>query len=176
MRWTLEEKPLDSRVGRKHYYPKLSLQQGCISSCMECRCSVMICQHMLRSGTDYDYIIRLRPDTWIHMPMPPIRHIVTERNVVKYSHPQYYPGGNVDWFGVGHASAMLPYLERYLALPTIGPELRGIRDPTMAGFSSWRAEMFLEFYLRDVYNISLLPDERIAAGIVKLKDSGQSVP
>jgi hypothetical protein len=131
---------------------------------------------MLRSGTDYDYIIRLRPDTWIHMPMPPIRHIVTERNVVKYSHPQYYPGGNVDWFGVGHASAMLPYLERYLALPTIGPELRGIRDPTMAGFSSWRAEMFLEFYLRDVYNISLLPDERIAAGIVKLKDSGQSVP
>jgi hypothetical protein len=75
----------------------------------------------------------------------------------------------------GACKCHAPYLERYLALPTIGPELMDIRDPTTAGFRSWRPEMFLEFYLRDVYNISLLSDQRIAVDLVKLKDSGQSV-
>jgi hypothetical protein len=45
--------------------------------------------------------LRLHVDTWIQMPMPPIRHIVTERNVIRYAHPQFYPGGNQDLCGRG---------------------------------------------------------------------------
>jgi len=85
-------------------------------------------------------------------------------------------GGNIDWFGVGHADAMLPYFERYLAIQNIGHEIEGILDPARRGFRSWRAEMFLEWYMKDVFNVSLLADERIAAGLVKPTYSGQSVP
>ena len=51
---------------------------------------------------------------WMHLPMPPVHIIVTDNNVIKYSHPDYYSGGNEDWFGVGTADAMLPYLERHV--------------------------------------------------------------
>ena len=107
--------------------------------------------------------------------MPPVRSIVTENQVIKYSHESYYAGGNQDWFGIGTADAMLPYLERFLALPTLGGDIHGILQPSARGLRSWRAESFLVWYLQDVYNISLAPDKRIVAGLIELTGSSQSV-
>ena len=167
----------DSEIWKTFYYSRPALQQGLLQQLYGMyRCSVMIRRHMLSSTSPYDYMIRLRPDMWMHVPMPPIHLIVTENNVIKYSDPAYYPGGNEDWFGVGTSDAMLPYLERYLALQNVGSELKGMLEPTAWGSRSWRAEFFLRWYLKDIYNISLAADKRIVAGIVKTMTSAPSAP
>ena len=163
-----EERPLytDAANGiwkQFHYAGQPRLQQGLLQQLYGLhQCSTNIKRRTLSSGVKYDYIVRLRPDTWFHLPVPPIESLLTSTSVIKYSHPKYYPGGNLDWFGVGYPEAMFPYLDRYLALQEISGDI-----PWMKTKKRWTAEIFLQEYLQHTYNITLVEDSRIAAGIVK---------
>jgi drug/metabolite transporter (DMT)-like permease len=123
------------------------------------QCASNIRRHMFSSGVHYDYIVRLRPDTWFHLPMPPVAIILTSRNVIKFANG--YGGGNEDCFGLGHSQAMFPYLDRYLALQTLSDDIEHFFNS-----APWTAESFLMEYMKFM-NITLAPDARIAAGIVK---------
>lgn len=157
-----ERKVYAEHIWKNFYYREKRLQQGLLQQLygMYC-CSTMIRKHMIASGVKYDYVVRLRPDTWFHLPMPNIESIVATKNVIRYADFMYYRGGNQDWFGLGRAEAMFPYLERYLALQEIGEDMQYLRG------RQWTAESFLTQYMQGYFNVTLVPDKRIAAGIVK---------
>ena len=151
-------------IWQRFYYSKRpDLQQGLLQQLYGMyQCSTNIKRQVISSGIQYDYIVRLRPDTWFHLPVPPIQSLLISKSVIKYSDYMYYSGGNEDWFGMGHVDAMLPYLDRYLALQEISADI-----PWMRSMKTWTAERFLREYLQHTYNITLETDKRIAAGIVK---------
>lgn len=147
-------------IWRHFYYSKdKKLQQGLLQQLYGMhRCSILIRRNMIRWGVRYDYIIRLRPDMAVHKPMPPLATLVNSRNIIRFVDYSICCCGNLDWFAIGHASAMLPYLERYSALQNVGHKILTRR---------WTAETFLRDYMRIFYNVTLKPDKRLPGCIVK---------
>jgi hypothetical protein len=132
------------------------------------RCSTMIRSTMLHSGVDYDYIIRLRPDMAVYEPMPPINQVVVSSHVIKYVDESVCCCGNVDWFGIGSSTAMLPYLERYVGLQTLGHTvLSPTEDVNLPPERPWTAEIFLERYMRIYFNVTLEADSRLSGCLIK---------
>jgi len=154
-------------IWKQYYYRKnKDLQQGLLQQLHGMhRCSVMIRRNMIQSGVEYDYVIRLRPDMAVHELLPPIASLVTSKNIIRYVDESICCCGNVDWFAVGHSTAMLPYLERYTALQNFGHGV--LARPHWPSGKSWTAEGFLVRYMRIYFNVSLRPDKRLYGCIVK---------
>lgn len=82
------------------------------------RCSSLIREHMVETGISYKYIIRLRPDTAVLSQFPSLDELNIKRNEIRVMGKRKCCCGNEDWFGVGHADVMFPYLDRYYSLQT----------------------------------------------------------
>lgn len=77
-------------------------------------CYRMIEKHINSTGTRYDWIVRLRPDMYIHE-FPNIEDLVTERDInrtIFYSSKNTCCCGNEDTFAFGSYQVMVPLLER----------------------------------------------------------------
>lgn len=146
------------------YAGSARLQQGLLQQLSGLRqCSMMISRQMLKENVQYRYIMRIRPDMAVMGPMPSISSMLdkNEQDIIKIVHKENCCCGNVDWFGVGHFTAMQIYLQRISALNSLS------REFLRAG--SWDAESFLVQYLKKNYNITLVQEKDLMGCIVKPK-------
>jgi hypothetical protein len=160
----------DSEIWKTFYYKDKYLQQGLLQQLKGMhRCTVMIQQYVIESGVKYDYVIRLRPDMAMYEPMAPISSLLSQRNVIKHVDFFVCAGGEKDWFGVGYYDSMIPYLQRYLALQTVGNELNlSFFDPIdNTPKTVWTAELFLVRYMKTYFNVTLEGDKRIPGCLVR---------
>jgi hypothetical protein len=144
------------------YARSTHLQQGLLQQLKGLQdCSTMITRKMLEENIQYRYILRLRPDFVMINSFPLISSILQpdEQNVVKIVHKDYCCCGNEDWFGVGHFTAMQTYLQRISALYLL--------PKNFFTEEVWTAEMFLEKYLKTIYNITLVEEKALIGCIVK---------
>lgn len=77
-------------------------------------CYKMIERHSILRGKTYDWIVRLRPDMYIH-DFPSIEKLVKEKNIyntILYSDKGSCCCGNEDTFAFGRYQIMVPLLER----------------------------------------------------------------
>lgn len=79
------------------------------------QCYSMIEKHMLTTGTNYDWIARVRPDNYFHN-VPSLESLLldSKRPTVWYSNPKYCCCGNEDSFGIAPARYMKHYFQRFL--------------------------------------------------------------
>ena len=163
----------DLEIWKTFYYQNKRHQQGLLQQLKGMhRCSVTIQQYVIKSGLKYDYIIRLRPDMAMYEPMAPISSLLSQRNVIKHVDSSVCPGGEKDWFGVGYYDAMIPYLQRYLALQTVGDELNlsftsRLNFTRVSRKTVWTAEVFLVRYMQAYFNVTLVGDTRIPGCLVR---------
>lgn len=81
-------------------------------------CYKQIEKHSIVTGKKYDWIVRLRPDIYIH-DFPDIELVNSVQNVYKkvlYANTEACCCGNEDTFGMGRYDVMVPYLERFAHL------------------------------------------------------------
>ena len=105
----------------------------------------------------------------MYEPMAPISSLLSQRNVIKHVDFFVCAGGEQDWFGVGYYDSMIPYLQRYLALQTVGNELNlSFFDPIdNTSKRVWTAELFLVRYMKTYFNVTLEGDKRIPGCLVR---------
>jgi hypothetical protein len=129
------------------------------------KCNEMRKQYTSETGVDYDYIIRLRPDTSILEAFPDLEDLNFEStgdgaSKVFHAHKGTCCCGNEDWFGIGHTEEMDKYLDRLLYLPH--------RD--LWGWNlkpGWTAEQYLETFLHLYASSQLIDEPKIQACLVK---------
>jgi len=135
------------------------------------KCNEMRKQYTSQTGIDYDYVIRLRPDTSFLGVFPDLEDLdfANEENGASnifHAHKATCCCGNEDWFGIGHTEVMDKYLDRLLYLPYRDLQGWGLQP-------GWTAEQYLEAFLR-LYACAQLTDEpKIQACIVKPSDRRQ---
>lgn len=119
-------------------------------------------QHTLRSGIQYTYIIRLRPDTLFSRPFPELSSLSLRRYgdpTIGVINPHHCASRVDDLFAVGHVEAMDLYFNRITELL--------IRKPNgwyeNFGTKLWKAESFMIDHLKLHANVTLVYGLPIAA-------------
>ena len=135
------------------------------------KCNEMRKQYTSETGIDYDYIIRLRPDTSFIEVFPDLEDLnfASEgdgASNVFHAHKRTCCCGNEDWFGIGHTEVMDKYLDRLLYLPY--RDLRGWNLQPI-----WNAEQYLDTFLHLEASSQLIDEPKIQACIVKPLDRRQ---
>lgn len=132
------------------------------------KCNEMRKQYTSETGIDYDYIIRLRPDTSFLGVFPGLEdldfaNIGDRSSKIFHAHKGTCCCGNEDWFGIGRTDEMDKYLDRLLYLPhqdLLGWKLH----------PRWTAEQYLDTFLRLYANSQLIDEPKIQACLVKPLD------
>ena len=100
-------------------------------------------EYARRSGTRYEYIVRLRPDNWFYDPFPPLHTFLDGANVtVHIPDPSYKCCGNEDIFQVGHVHAMDKMMDRLDELKSFSSALADLAGTRPA--KTWNAESFVK--------------------------------
>ena len=75
-------------------------------------CNEAVNAHADKSGVEYMYKMRLRPDMGWIWPMPPPHELNLDAHTIRITSKKWYPGGNEDTFAIGLAQPMDVYLDR----------------------------------------------------------------
>jgi hypothetical protein len=132
------------------------------------KCNEMRKQYSSETGVEYDYVIRLRPDTSFMKVFPDLENLdfasdQDGASKVFHAHKDACCCGNEDWFGIGHTEVMDKYLDRLLYLPHRDLEGWNLH-------SGWSAEEYLQTFLHHYANSKLVNEPNIQACIVKPSD------
>jgi hypothetical protein len=130
------------------------------------RCNAAVAKHSKEAGVQYSHMIRIRPDTAMLQPLPPLENFEfrdprTGQARIFFANNTKCCCGNDDWFGIGEAWVMQQYMDRFLHLQTFW------HPPLLGG---WAAETYLRYFLHVFANgTQLLTHPDIAACIGKPK-------
>lgn len=115
----------------------------------------------LQTGKTYDWIVRLRPDMYIHnFPnLEELKSVADVHKTIFYSNKEACCCGNEDTFAIGKYTIMAPYMERFIHL-----QQRDLMNGT-----TWSSESHLQSYLAD-RGINLIPHSLIKTCLVKPKN------
>ena len=115
-------------------------------------------EHSLKTGTQYDYIVRLRPDNWFFDAVPSLPPITdANRRTMYVSDPHYKCCGNEDIFNVGPTEVMDGVMDRLYDLKSFSHELSTNKERIEfleRETDGWTAEKFVWLYARR-HNLTL---------------------
>jgi len=115
-------------------------------------------EYSLKTGTQYDYIVRLRPDNWFFDAVPPLPPVTdANRRTMYVSDPHYMCCGNEDIFNVGPTEIMDGMMDRLYELKSFSHELSTNKERLAfldRDTNGWSSEKFVWLYARK-HNVSL---------------------
>lgn len=123
------------------------------------QCHRQILQHSFDSGDTYDWIVRLRADSYI-LEFPDLEELARtiEKRTILYSVKKICTSGNEDTFAIGPSFIMRWYFERFLYLQT-----------TEWKYDEWwNSESFVIQFMKS-FKVNMLPHNMIQVCTVKPK-------
>ena len=128
---------------------------------------MMIQRHMINTGADYDYIVRSRPETAFFESVVPLSRLIDNNHTIKHvSHDLGASSGYAavtNYLTMAHRNVMRPYLDRFLAIQTIGNETTWSYDRKG---DWWAEESFSVNYMREFFEVEH-EDMDLAASMVR---------
>lgn len=127
-------------------------------------CYAMVRQHSLKTGKEYDWIVRMRPDNYM-VSFPGLERLALDatRPTVWHGNEQECCCGQEDRFGIAPARWMEEYFTRFLYVQQLDWYC------TERNCSNWNAEKFLLEHLKS-YGIDLRPHPDISLCPLKPTD------
>lgn len=127
------------------------------------QCHQAILKHSISTGKKYDWMVRLRPDDYIHS-FPSLQRLDadTSRPTIWYGSFDSCCCGNIDRFAIARSEWLQVYFDRFLHLQQVDwGHYNLTKDAKL-----WKAETFLSSLMRN-YGISLRAHPLIKLCVVK---------